>query len=107
MAGLVITISTMMRSFAETPPSPDPVLSSSIGNALTATAIGIAIGIVGVILVCIAVVACRFTPPWLLRALVVASLLWLIIFPVGTIAAAIALVVLARNRHIFAPPTRQ
>ena len=91
--------------FAASAPATDPsIVSRSVGDALVATAIGFGVSVLGVCLVCIAIFAFRFTPPWLRSTLIAASLLWLIAFPVGTVIAVIAIVILVRKRHVFAAP---
>ena len=108
LVGISITVISMVRSFAEmsqSAPATDPsIVSRSVGDALVATAIGFGISVLGICLVCIAIFAFRFTPPWLRSTLIAASLLWLIAFPVGTVIAVIAIVILVRKHHVFAAP---
>ena len=108
LVGLSITVVSIVRSFAEmsqsAPPTDPSIVSRPVGEALIATAIGFGISVLGICLVCIAIFAFSFTPPWLRSTLIAASLLWLIAFPVGTVIAVIAIVILIRKRHVFAAP---
>jgi len=106
--GVSITVASMIRSFDEMPhsaPTTDPAtLSRSVGDALVATAIGFGVSVLGICLVCIAIFAFRFTPRWLWNALMAGSILWLFAFPIGTVIAVIAIIILVRQRHVFAAP---
>ena len=108
LVGVSVTVASLVRSFAEmsqSAPATDPsIVSRSVGEALVATAIGFGVSVVGICLVCTAIFAYRFTPPWLRSTLIAASLLWLFAFPVGTVVAVIALILLVRKRHVFTAP---
>jgi hypothetical protein len=83
----------------------DPAaLSESIGFALVITAIGLIIGIVGVILLTGSVTACRYRAEWFFWFLVVYGVLALSAFPVGTAVGVFFLVYCLTKRQEFLRP---
>ena len=59
-------------------------VATVVSNVLGATAVGLTIGLVGAILTCISLTACRYRARWLFQFLVTYSWLLLFIAPVGT-----------------------
>ncbi len=108
LVGLSITVVSMVRSFAamsQSAPATDPsIVSRSVGEALIATAIGLGFSMLGICLVCIAIFAFRYRPPWLRSMLIAAALFLFIAFPIGTAISVIAIVILVRKPNVFASP---
>ena len=66
--GLAGTVAGMMKAFSslKTSGTSDPeALSGAIGEVLIASAAGIAISLIGIILVLIAITACRYRAVWM------------------------------------------
>ena len=101
LAAFLFTVYTMARQFgvvaeAGTSPSSDSV-RQGVHSVFTATSIGLSIGLLGVLFVCIAIFGFRFTAPWLRSALIVGMVGLLPAMPLGTVFA-VALF-LALRRH--------
>lgn len=108
LVGLSIGVILMIRYFNERSgsgaASDSAIPSNWFGMAFVATEIGLVISIIGLCLILGAVFRYRFTPPWLRSVLIGGSLMWLLAFPVGTVVAIVALIVLLRKNHVFTTP---
>jgi len=76
-------------------------LSESIGSAMVITAIGLIIGIIGLILLTVSVTACRYRAEWFFWFLVGYGVLALSVFPVGTAFGVFFLVYCLTKRQEF------
>ena len=94
----------MMLAFdqVDTSTVADPsTVSFAIGEVLIATLIGLAISILGAILILLAIYTTDYRAPWLLTALFVIGLLLTLAFPIGTLFGIALLVTAAVKRHEF------
>ena len=98
----------MMRAFdtlAASSGHSDPErLSASIGEVLSATALGLGLSVIGLVLVGIALFGCRYRAAWFFWFLVVYGGILLIGFPIGTIVGGVFLVFCITHKHDFLPP---
>ncbi len=76
-------------------------LASDIGFSLITTTIGLCIGIIGGIMMLIALFVVKYRAPWFFWYYVIMSTLGLFNFPVGTILGALMLVYLILHRKEF------
>lgn len=76
-------------------------LASDIGISLMSTAIGLSIGLIGVILMLIAHFALEYSAPWLFWLLTVYSILLMYNFPAGTVLGLCLLIYLITRRNEF------
>lgn len=83
----------------------EPV-STGLGepSLLTTTGIGSGLGLLGVLLVGVAVCEFRFAAPWLHRVLRVGVVCLLLVFPAGTLVALVLLLILRRYAQLSARP---
>ena len=95
----------MMRAFttlAEAPGVSDPQrLSANISEVLIATAAGLVLSVVGLILLCIALFGYRYRAEWFFWFLVIYGAILLLGFPVGTVVGLVFLVFCLTRRHEF------
>lgn len=108
VVGVPITALWMAREFTEisrSMPSSDPSSASgAIGHVLIPAVVSYGISTIGVTLLLVAMRRSTFTPRWVWRALLGASLLWLLAFPIGTVIALVGQIFLYRTRHVFTTP---
>lgn len=103
--GLAGTVVGMMKAFGElkTSGAGDPTkLSGAIGEVLVSTFIGMAVAFVGVILVIIAITACRYRAKWMFWFLCIYGglMIFSYFFPFGLFFLIYALV----KKQEFLPP---
>ena len=96
----------MLRMLATIPP--DGAVSTAmahttggVANALLAVVIVKPIGLVGLALMTIALVAGKLRERWIFRWAVVCMILWVVMIGVGTIIGAAGLILLFANRKTF------
>ncbi len=80
-------------------------LADDIGVALITTAIGLCIGLIGLILMLIAIFRFKYRAPWLFWFLMVWSILMLFNFPIGTVLGIGLLVYLITHKDEFEAKT--
>jgi hypothetical protein len=98
----------MLRAFEtlESSGAADPQrLSANIGEVLISTAIGLGFGLVGMILICVALFSSQYRAPWLFWFLVIYGGISLCAYPGGTILGIIILVFCLTRRHEFLTPS--
>jgi len=87
--GIAQTIKGMVQAFSvmasNLPPGDPSVVSTGIGNILVTTAIGFGLAIIGVLLLSIALIPLRYRAKWLFWFLIDIGILYLILFPLGTV----------------------
>ena len=107
--GLLGTVLGMMRSFAalnaQGVAAPGQ-LAEAIGQTLTSTAMGMVVGVIGLVLLCIALTASRYRAKWFFRFLVIYSCPLLLFMPVvGTAFGAFFLIYCLPRREDFGSET--
>ncbi len=106
LVGLIGTIVAVLSAFqmmgSESESSPE-ALANEMSLHLISTAIGLCLGILGIILLLIALFRSKYRAPWFFWILCVLSALWTLGFPVGTIVGFGLLVYLLRNKAEFKP----
>lgn len=85
IAGTVLGMVGAFHNLGDTGISDPKLLSASVSVTLTATVIGMAAGALGMILLAVAIFACRYRARWLFWFLVNYSILLLAGFPIGTV----------------------
>ena len=80
-------------------------MRQGVDSAFTATSIGLSIGLVGVIFVCIAIFGFRFAASWLRSALIVGMVGLLPAMPLGTVFAVVLFLALRRHAQASSQPT--
>ncbi|HPR83389.1 MAG TPA: MotA/TolQ/ExbB proton channel family protein [Pontiellaceae bacterium] len=104
LVGLIGTVIAMLSAFqtigSESKGSPE-ALANDIDIHLISTAIGLCLGILGIVLILIALLGSKYRAPWFFWVLCVLSALWMTGFPVGTIAGIGLLIYLLRNKAEF------
>jgi len=93
--GLITTVIGMRRAFSVLGSSGvgDPTqLSAAIGDTLISTAIGLSVGLIGVILIAVSVLAFHFRTPWIFWVSIIVSIFFLLVFPIGTIMGIVILI---------------
>jgi multisubunit Na+/H+ antiporter MnhC subunit len=80
-------------------------LASAIGDVLIITAIGVGIGLIGLVLLCIALLGSRYRAEWFFWFLVLYGTLMVFTFPIGTLFGIFFLIYCLTRRHEFLKPT--
>jgi len=104
LVGLVGTIICMARVFsnmADSETTQSPVLASEISMVLGPAVVGSVLGLIGIILILVALFGIRYRAPWFRTVLWVVSILWLMSFPIGTILGIIVIIYLVRHQDEF------
>ena len=108
LIGLVGAVMGMWKAFANVNSTglSDPAeLSNTIGNVLIANVVGIGVGLIGVVLIFVSLLACHYRAAWFFWFLVIYGIISLAAVPVGTIIGGAFLVYSLTNRNEFlAPP---
>ena len=108
IVGIAGTIFWMLHAFALLPDTSAPhtpdALASNIANALHITAIGMAVSLVGDILLCIALFGTKYRAIWFKTAMWIMSVLWLLTSPIGIILGIVTMVYLSTHKHEFTEP---
>ena len=85
--GFLWTVLGMIRAFntiAENNPAPRQALAGDIHIAFVATMVGIPVGLIGAVLIFIALFATKFRKPWFFHNSITLALFWCVaVFPVG------------------------
>lgn len=104
LIGLIGTVIAMMMAF-ETMGAEGVTnmtqLSHAISIALLDTVAGLAAGVLGIILIFVALFPLGYRARWFFIYLCLLSILWLISFPIGTVLGIIFLCFLIPKRHEF------
>lgn len=95
--GMISAFLTMGSAGMEQPEA----LADDIGFALITTAIGLCVGIVGLILMLVALFGSKYRAPWFFWFLMVWSVLWMLNIPVGTILGVGLLIYLITHKAEF------
>jgi len=105
LIGTVGTVVGMLRAFPRLAntgtTSSQEAIASDIALALYTTAIGLAVSLVGIILLCIALFGTKYRAPWFRIVMWILSLLWLLSFPIGTIIGVIIMIYLSNHNDEF------
>lgn len=104
LIGLIGTVIGMRQAFDNLGSSgvgDTAQLSNSIGTVLIATVIGIVVGLVGVVLIFVSLLRCRYRAAWFFWFLVIYGAISLLAFPVGTVIGIAFLVYSITNRSQF------
>jgi len=81
--------------------STEEIVSEGIKVTLITTQIGVLVGLVGIVLLCIALFAQKYRANWFFRSLVIYSVLSLIVFPIGTVIGIVFLVYVFTRKEEF------
>jgi hypothetical protein len=101
-AGAALGMMRAIGTLAEAPGVSDPQrFSADIGEVLIATAAGLVLSVVGLVLVCIALFGYRYRAEWFFWFLVIYGALLLLGFPVGSVVGLVFLVFCLTRRHEF------
>ncbi|QIF01223.1 MotA/TolQ/ExbB proton channel family protein [Roseimicrobium sp. ORNL1] len=106
LIGMIGTVIGMTKAFETlgTAGVEDPShLSAAIGQVLWSTAIGMGVGTIGALLICIAVIATPYRDKWVFWFMIASGVAWsaaVYLLPLGLLLLAIALI----KRHEFFPP---
>ncbi|WP_309385238.1 MotA/TolQ/ExbB proton channel family protein [Cerasicoccus frondis] len=108
--GLIGTIIGMLGAFKDISDGgmgEPEALADSISLALVTTAIGLVLGLIGIVLLAIALFGCRYRAPWFYTFLLVISIIWMLNFPIGTILGVLLLLYILNRKDEFQtqPPT--
>ena len=91
MAAILFTVYTVGRQFTTTAQASsviDPAkVNQMVGATLKATILGLNLGLLGMVLVCVAIFVFRFAAPWLRSVLMVGAVSLLPAIPIGTVVA--------------------
>ena len=102
--GLVCTTVAIVRYFSSLTDSQTAqasTLAQEIGKALGPAAIGSVFGLIGIILILVALFRIRYRAPWFRTMLWVLSILWLMSYPIGTVLGIIVIIYLVRHEDEF------
>ena len=102
--GLVCTTVAIVRYFSSLTDSQTAqasTLAQEIGKALGPAAIGSVFGLIGIILILVALFRIRDRAPWFRTMLWVLSILWLMSYPIGTVLGIIVIIYLVRHEDEF------
>jgi len=102
--GAIGTAIGMLRAFStlQADGISDPrVLSANIGEVLTATIIGFGLGVVGLVLIILALFVSRYREEWFYWFLVIYGAVLLAGFPIGTLLGIVILTYCLTNRSEF------
>ncbi len=106
LIGMIGTIVGMLRAFStlKTAGTPDPtVLAGDISIALLTTLYGLIYGLVGVLLVSLALYRNLNRERWFYRTVITLSFMWcFLLFPLGLIAGIYLIVAFRRRKAEFA-----
>ena len=100
--GFVCTIIAMVRYFsglADSGTAQASGLAQEISKVLGPAAAGSVFGLIGIILIFVALFRIRYRAPWF------RTMLWLMSFPLGTILGIIVIIYLARHKDEFTEQT--
>jgi hypothetical protein len=104
-AGSVLGMMGAFDTLAKPARPGDPVrLSESINHVLISAAVGLIVGVIGLILLTVSVTACRYRAEWCFWFLVVYGVLALSTYPVGTAFGVFFLGYCLANRQEFLRP---
>ncbi len=106
--GLFCTIIAMVRYFsglADSGTVQASALVQEISKVLGPAAVGSVFGLIGIILILVALFRIRYRTPWFRTMLRVLSILWLMSFPIGTILGIVVIIYLARHKDEFTEQT--
>ena len=102
---LIFSLVGILREFDKMSAESDPSkLAGGISSALTPMAAGSVVGLVGIILISIALFSLRYRAPWFRTMLWVLAIIWLPAFPVGTILGVILIIYLIKHKNEFKVP---
>lgn len=106
--GLIWTETSMRHAFSSLGSSgigDRERLSVAIGDTLIATAIGLSVGIIGVMLIAVSVLVFRYRTPWIFWFSIIISILFLLVIPIGTIMGIVILIYSITHRNEFLAPS--
>jgi len=102
--GLVCTIIALVRYYsglADSGTAQPSALAQEISRVLGPAAAGSVFGLIGAILILVALFGIRYRTPWFRTMLWVVSILWLMSFPIGTILGIIVIIYLVTHKDEF------
>jgi len=103
--GLVCTSIAMVRYFSNLADSATvqaAALAQEISKVLGPAVTGSVFGLIGIILILVALFRIRYRAPWFRTMLWVLSILWLFSFPIGTILGIVVIFYLVKHKDEFA-----
>ena len=106
--GLVCASIAMVRYFSSLADSGTvqaAALAQEIGKVLGPAVTGSVFGLIGIILILVALFRIRYRAPWFRTMLWVLSIFWLFSFPIGTILGIVVMAYLVYHKNEFAEPT--
>ena len=108
LIGLAGTVIGMLRAFeklAEENASQPEALTSGISLALYTTAGGMALSLIGTVLVLVALFGAKYRAAWFKTAMWILAILWLFSIPIGTILGVVTIIYLSKHSNEFAEPS--
>lgn len=105
LLGTVIGMLTTFNEMSEGGTGDPEALASGMGVTLATTAIGLIIGLIGLVMLGIALFGHRYRAPWFFTFLIVYSIIWMLNFPIGTILGVLLLIYVLKRKDEFQSPT--
>ena len=102
--GIVITIFKMISAFQEINlygTGDAKVMAEMISRALVSTVLGLAIAFPGLLINVLALSISSYASRWLFRSLILSSIFWIPVFPIGTILGIILLIMTLKKRKVY------
>ena len=102
--GLISTIISMVQIFqyiSAQGASDATLMAGSISSALVSSALGLVVGLLGAMFLCVSIVFFKHRKPWVFRVALTASFITFLLFPVGTVVAVVILIVLFFKKNSF------
>lgn len=104
LVGVAGSILGMMGAFdklSESGTTDPTAVSESIGVVLYSTVLGLIAGLIGLILVVVAALVMKNRERWFFRATLTLSILWCLMFPIGTLAGGALIILFLTIRQEF------
>lgn len=106
--GPAVVAFSMLRSFAELSKSSKiqhEVLVYDLNHVLYATAVGMIVSLIGVVLLLIALFGAKYRASWFKTDMWTLAVLWFFILPFGTILSVIVMLYLSKHNYEFTEPS--
>jgi biopolymer transport protein ExbB/TolQ len=102
---LIFTVVGILREFDKMSAASDVSgLATGISANLTPMAAGSVVGLIGLILISIALLSLRYRAQWFRTMLWLLAILWLPVFPVGTALGIVVIFYLVKHKDEFKTP---
>lgn len=104
LLGSVIAMVNTFNDMAEGGTGDPEALADHISVSLITTFIGLVVGLIGVVMLGIALFGHRYRAPWFFTFLIVYSIIWMLNFPIGTILGVLLLIYVLKRKDEFHSP---